>query len=259
MLTLGLTTASFNMVYADNEVVEQPKTDVVVVQEQTQEPVTPVQEQEVVKEQPQEQVQEEKQPQVQVQEIVQEQLQENKEQEKQSQGETLDKVDIEKLLEINAKQAEIQEQERIKKEAQEEAEKEKLEKEKAEKESANSSKADKLISVARAYLGRPYIFGATGPSSFDCSGYTSYVYRQLGIYIPRVASSQAYSGTRVSKSNLQKGDLVFFNTYGSLSHVGIYIEDGNFIHASSYGRGVVVSNLYDSYYSSRYASAARYL
>lgn len=125
---------------------------------------------------------------------------------------------------------------------------------------ADASKVDKLISIAKAQLGKPYVYGSTGPKGFDCSGFTTYVFRQMGISLPRVASSQAYGGTRVNKADLQKGDLVFFNTYGGISHVGIYIENGTFIHASSYsGGGVKTDNINSKYYATRYVTAARYL
>lgn len=198
MLTLGFTTLSLNLAYADNEIFDEPKEQIVAQQEQ----------------------------------------------------EETEQVDIEQLLEINEQQAEIQEQEQ---------EQDKEEKQAEQAAPADATKADKLISIAKSKLGSPYVYGSTGPSSFDCSGYTSYVFRQIGISLPRVASSQAYGAKKVAKSNLQKGDLVFFNTFGGISHVGIYMENGNFIHASSYGRGVTISNINDSYYGPRYVTAARYL
>ncbi|MGP1599314.1 C40 family peptidase [Peptoanaerobacter stomatis] len=156
--------------------------------------------------------------------------------------------ELEKLLALNEEQTKIEE--KVEKERQVE---------KVEEEISVSADADKLIVIAKSKLGSPYSFGSLGPSAFDCSGYTSYVFRQMGISLPRTASSQAYGGVKVAKANLKKGDLVFFNTYGGISHVGIYIENGNFIHASSYGSGVVVSNINDSYYAPRYVTAARYL
>ena len=156
--------------------------------------------------------------------------------------------ELEKLLALNEEQTKIEE--KVEKERQAE---------KVEEEISVSADADKLIVIAKSKLGSPYSFGSLGPSAFDCSGYTSYVFRQMGISLPRTASSQAYGGVKVAKANLKKGDLVFFNTYGGISHVGIYIENGNFIHASSYGSGVVVSNINDSYYEPRYVTAARYL
>ena len=152
------------------------------------------------------------------------------------------------MIDLNEEQTKIEE--KVEKERQAE---------KVEEEISVSADADKLIVIAKSKLGSPYSFGSLGPSAFDCSGYTSYVFRQMGISLPRTASSQAYGGVKVAKANLKKGDLVFFNTYGGISHVGIYIENGNFIHASSYGSGVVVSNINDSYYAPRYVTAARYL
>ena len=122
--------------------------------------------------------------------------------------------------------------------------------------SRGNSTASNLISYAYKFIGTPYVFGATGPSAFDCSGFTSYVFSHYGKSLPRTSQSQYYSGTHISKNQLIPGDLVFFNTYTKLGHVGIYIGGGDFIHASS-SRGVTISSLSDGYYSSRYAGAVR--
>lgn len=114
-----------------------------------------------------------------------------------------------------------------------------------------------IVSYAMRFLGFPYVWGAEGPSAFDCSGFTAYVYSAFGIYLPHYTGSQAQMGRSVSESGLQPGDLVFFNTYGSISHVGIYIGGGQFIHAATRGVGVTISSLYESYYASRYACAVR--
>lgn len=164
-----------------------------------------------------------------------------------------DVVDLSALVSENSEQVAKEEKEKIQQAKKEAEEVKKVQ------EQASSSTADKLISIAKSKIGSPYVYGATGPYSFDCSGFTSYVYRQMGISLPRVASSQAYAGKTVSKADLQKGDLVFFNTYGGISHVGIYIGGGSFVHASSYGSGVKISSLYESYYASRYVTASRYL
>ncbi|MBU1668668.1 C40 family peptidase [bacterium] len=99
---------------------------------------------------------------------------------------------------------------------------------------------------AKSFLGTPYVWGATGPSTFDCSGFTQWVYRDVGINIPRVSRDQARVGQYVRYENLQRGDMVFFDTKkqrtGIVSHVGIYLGRGNFIHASSSGRKVVIYN-----------------
>ncbi|MBI3967683.1 MAG: LysM peptidoglycan-binding domain-containing protein [Chloroflexi bacterium] len=116
-----------------------------------------------------------------------------------------------------------------------------------------------LVDVARRYLGTAYVWGGTGPGGFDCSGFVWFVHKTAGISIPRDLWGQYQSGTRVSIDALQPGDIVFFaNTYTSgLSHNGIYIGGGRFIHAQSESTGVVVTNLSDSYWASRYYGARR--
>jgi peptidoglycan DL-endopeptidase CwlO len=98
---------------------------------------------------------------------------------------------------------------------------------------ANSSKAAQAIAFAKAQLGKPYVWGATGPSSFDCSGLTQAAWKSAGISLPRTTWDQVKTGTRVSTSQLQPGDLVFF--YDDISHVGLYIGDGMMIHAPKPG------------------------
>lgn len=121
----------------------------------------------------------------------------------------------------------------------------------------SSSKATAVINTAKNYLGVPYVWGGTSPSGFDCSGFTQYVLSKNGISVPRTSAEQYKVGTSVSKSNLRVGDLVFFTTYkAGPSHLGFYIGDGNFIHASS-SKGVTISSLSSSYYSSRYIGARR--
>lgn len=124
----------------------------------------------------------------------------------------------------------------------------------------SSSQADAIITTAKKYIGVAYKWAGSTPSGFDCSGYVQYVFNAHGISLNRTAATQYKHGTFVSKSNLQPGDLVFFqNTYkAGISHVGIYIGDGQFIHASS-SKGVVISNLSSSYYVSHYYGARRIL
>jgi cell wall-associated NlpC family hydrolase len=116
-----------------------------------------------------------------------------------------------------------------------------------------------LVDVAARYLGSPYVWGGTSPSGFDCSGFVWYVYRRAGMPIPRDMWGQLQSGTRVSRGNLQPGDIVFFaGTYEyGLSHEGIYIGGGRFIHAADYGLGVIVSSLSNAYYANHYFGATR--
>lgn len=116
-----------------------------------------------------------------------------------------------------------------------------------------------LVETAKQYLGVPYVYGANGPKSFDCSGFTSYVYRQYGYSLNRSASGQLSNGTAVSKENLQPGDLVFFKyrTSKAASHVGIYIGAGQFIHASTNAYKVQIDQLLTGHYANVYVGARR--
>jgi len=115
-----------------------------------------------------------------------------------------------------------------------------------------------VTDTASKYLGIPYKYGGTTTSGFDCSGFTSKVFSDLGIQLNRTSGSQYQQGTEVAKSDLQVGDLVFFNTSGSsISHVGIYIGDSKMIHSQT-GQGVSYSNVNDPYYwGPRYVGAKR--
>ena len=126
------------------------------------------------------------------------------------------------------------------------------------KENNENSKIDKIVNLAKAQIGKPYRWGATGPSSFDCSGFTTYIYKNgAGISLPRTSVSQSKTGTKVSRSNLKTGDLVFFNTSGKgVSHVGMYIGDSKFIHSSS-SKGIRIDSLNSTYYKSRFISGSR--
>ncbi|SEF90010.1 NlpC/P60 family protein [Caloramator fervidus] len=120
------------------------------------------------------------------------------------------------------------------------------------------SRGPQLVSYATRFLGTRYRYSGQTPFGFDCSGFTSYVYRCFGYNIPHSSKEQYKIGVRVSKSQLLPGDLVFFNTNRKgISHVGIYIGNGKFIHASS-GKGyVTITSLNDSYYLKRYVGAVR--
>jgi cell wall-associated NlpC family hydrolase len=105
-----------------------------------------------------------------------------------------------------------------------------------------SGKGAQVVAFAKAQLGKPYVFGATGPGSYDCSGLTMAAWKSVGVQLDRTSEAQFHDGVPVSQSDLQPGDLVFF--YGSApSHVGIYVGNGTIIHAPRPGRGVEYTKL----------------
>ncbi len=116
-----------------------------------------------------------------------------------------------------------------------------------------------LLQRAFALLGTPYRWGGTSPDNgFDCSGLVGYVFRTIGIDLPRVSRAMANEGTPVTdRSALTEGDLVFFGRRGRVDHVGIYIGDGKFLHAPRTGRDVTVSTLTDGYWGQKYLEARR--
>nr|WP_295574954.1 C40 family peptidase [uncultured Intestinibacter sp.] len=127
-----------------------------------------------------------------------------------------------------------------------------------------SSSASSVIAYAKTLLGKPYVWGAQGPNSFDCSGFTYYVFKnKAGIVLPRTSSAQSKYGTSVSWSNLKAGDLMFFDTNGAnngqVSHVGLYIGNGQMIHASSSQRKIVITSVNTSYYKNAFVNARRVL
>jgi len=117
-----------------------------------------------------------------------------------------------------------------------------------------------LMSRAISHRGTPYRYGTSGGGTFDCSGFTSAMYRKVGVRLPRTAAEQFGIGQHISKTLLSKGDLVFFrNTAGrsGISHVGIYSGKGLFIHASSRGHAVRIDTLKSGYYSEHFAGGRR--
>ncbi|MDD4504715.1 MAG: NlpC/P60 family protein [Clostridiaceae bacterium] len=129
---------------------------------------------------------------------------------------------------------------------------------------ARASASRKLVNAnavnyAKDFLGKPYKWGASSGKAFDCSGFTVYIMRKFNVNLPRTASSQFAGGTKVDKDDLQQGDLVFFTTYKKgPSHVGMYIGDNKFIHASSGVNRVTITDLDTNYYKKRYLGARRY-
>ena len=115
----------------------------------------------------------------------------------------------------------------------------------------------RLLNIAMRFGGVPYVWGGATPSGFDCSGFVQYVFAQISVNLPRTADVQYELGRKILQSDLQPGDLVFFETYEpGASHDGIYVGDGKFIAANS-GTGVAVVSLDDSYWSTRYVGARR--
>jgi len=124
-----------------------------------------------------------------------------------------------------------------------------------------ADKQAEISHLAKKYLGGKYVWGGERPSGFDCSGYTQYIFNKIGINLPRTAYEQSKVGTEVQGS-LQKGDLLFFNTDPSrgipVTHVGIYLENGKFIHAASKTKGIIISAL-TKHYQQTYLGAKRVL
>jgi len=125
------------------------------------------------------------------------------------------------------------------------------------KQEHQTSKVIKITDTALKLVGVPYKWGGITNKGFDCSGFIWYVFDKNAVHLPRTADGQYQVGKSIGFSNLQQGDLVFFTTYEpGASHSGIYLGKGNFIHTSS-RRGVMVSNLTDSYWKTKYIGARR--
>lgn len=169
-------------------------------------------------------------------------------------------------LKIKLEKARIQrEKEKVQREKEKlQREKDKIEREKERKKriaDKKKTREKKLSRVAKANLGKRYVWGAVGPRTFDCSGFTSSIYKKMGFAIPRVSRNQAKYGKLVPRDKLQVGDLIFFDTStprkGYVNHVGIYLGNNKFIHASSAKKRVVISKLTQSFYKKRYKWARR--
>jgi len=125
---------------------------------------------------------------------------------------------------------------------------------------ANLTLGQQIVDFALGYVGSKYVYGGASPSGFDCSGFVTYVYKNFGISVTRTASGQYRdNGVLVNRSNLSPGDLCFFSSYKTdrITHVGIYIGDDEFVHASRPGIGVVISRLDSSYYTTGWVGAKR--
>lgn len=121
-----------------------------------------------------------------------------------------------------------------------------------------SSYGNTIVDVANRFYGVPYVWGGSSPSGFDCSGFVQYVFSTMGVELPRTADVQFEVGTPVPADQLQAGDLVFFETYtDGISHVGIYIADGTFIHAGSAEGYICYDTLYREYRQDTYRGARR--
>ena len=117
-----------------------------------------------------------------------------------------------------------------------------------------------IAQYSQDYIGCNYVYGGNGPSSFDCSGFTKYIYSQFGYTLNRTATDQLDNGVTIEKEDVQAGDLVFFRSSGTekpVSHVGLYIGEGRFIHASTNEYKVRIDHLFTGYYADIYVGARR--
>ena len=121
--------------------------------------------------------------------------------------------------------------------------------------STSSSRGSEVLAYAMKFVGYPYVYGGSSPSGFDCSGFTSYVYKHFGVSLSRTAAGQYSNGTAVSRANLQVGDLVMFGS--PINHVGIYAGGGRIVHAANPSRGVTTDTINSGYYNTHYVGARR--
>ena len=125
--------------------------------------------------------------------------------------------------------------------------------------SGNVSAGQRVVQIAEQFLGLPYVYGGSTPAGFDCSGFTSYVFKQLGYTLNRVSADQINNGVPVSKSELQPGDLLLFKKQGAarIHHVGIYVGDGMMIHSPQTGDVIKYASIVNGYYNDCYYAARR--
>lgn len=124
----------------------------------------------------------------------------------------------------------------------------------------NQSAVETMVQAALSQVGKPYVYASSNPAvGFDCSGLTYYAFGKVGVYLSRSAASQFGYGTPIPKSDIKRGDLLFFSNGSRIGHVGIYLGNGKMVHASTYDTGVIVSNIGIGYYINNYAGARRIL
>lgn len=126
-------------------------------------------------------------------------------------------------------------------------------------EESGKDSGKEAVKLAEEYIGTPYRSGGTTTNGVDCSGLTFSVYRKIGIRLPRTSDEQARTGSHIDRDNLRAGDLVFFGKGSNVTHVGIYANDGEFIHASTRARSVRYDSLDNKYFKNRYIGARRVL
>lgn len=119
------------------------------------------------------------------------------------------------------------------------------------------SVGDRAAAIALDQLGTPYRYGGSGPSGFDCSGLVQYSYARAGLPLPRTTRALWNTADPVDSRRMQPGDLLFFEISGKMSHVGLYLGDGRFVHAPSSGRVVSIESLNSQYYSRAFLRAGR--
>ena len=120
----------------------------------------------------------------------------------------------------------------------------------------SSGNGSAVVATAQQYIGCKYVYGGTSPSGFDCSGFTSYIYKLYGVSLSRTAAGQYSNGVAVNRSDLQPGDLIMFGKSG-INHVGIYIGGGQIVHAANTSRGVTTDTINSGYYNTNYVGARR--